>query len=79
MACLTKVLPKFSGIRAQLYQPLLETLAWANNPSAPNPNAAEQLLNEPGGETLEPELPHVAAKAQRMLRRLETTGFASYA
>ena len=79
VACFTKVLPKFSGIRAQLYQPLLETLAWAVNPSAPNPNAAEQLLNDPGGEALEAELPNVAAKARRMLRRLETTGFASYA
>ncbi len=79
VACLTKVLPKFSGVRARLRLPLVEVLAWAINPSAPDAYAAEQLLNESDGVIPDPELPNVASKAERMLRQLEATGFASYA
>lgn len=47
VACLTKVLPKFSGVRARLRPPLVQVLAWAINPNAPDPDAVEQLLAEP--------------------------------
>ena len=79
VACLTKILPRFSGVRARLREPLLITLAWAINPTRPDVDAIEQALSTPGGQAPQAELPRVASKAERMLRRLEATGFASYA
>lgn len=79
VACLTKILPKFSGVRARLRCPLIQVLAWAIDPSSPDPDAVEHLLNESTGAIPDPELPNVASKAERVLRRLEETGFASYA
>lgn len=84
-AILTKVLPKLRGSRAKLERPVYLLLAWCQNPDDPNPSAtAEQLASQEKknksvstGEAVG-QYKHTYARLQRMLRDLQTDGFASF-
>ena len=79
VAALCKVLPRFAGSRAQLRDPLMLVLAWAINPEAIEQSTVAEQLNDLEWEPASPRLPVTAAKALRMLRRLDQVGFASFA
>ncbi len=82
-AVLQKILPRFHGSRARLWQPLLRLLAFCDG--APT-MAEEKAQSWEGYDTAsikgqmsqEPRLPHSVAKLQRMLRDLEYEGFTSF-
>jgi hypothetical protein len=77
-ACVAKILPKFSGTRTRLREPLLAVLAWAIDPSSPpSPSTLADQLS-PGVELQAVELPRLAAKSRAMLDKLERQGFVSY-
>jgi len=82
-AILQKILPRFHGSRARLWQPLLRLLAFCTD----NPATAEEKakawedrdvtwIEEQIGK--EPRLHHSTNKLQRMLYDLETEGFTSF-
>ena len=79
LACMCKVLPKFSGVRGRLRDPLLSVIAWAVDPSSPDADAVQERLTEADWTPEQATLPETAAKALRMLRRLDQAGFASFA
>jgi len=85
-AVFMKVLPKFSGSRARLRNPLVSVLAWAIDPAQPLPKAvvaeldthlagtSEALATQVQGATI----PRVARRALEMLERVELDGFVSF-
>jgi hypothetical protein len=90
-AVLMKVLPKFHGPRAKVYEPLVAVLAWAFDPSHPDEATvgirkcleasipgADSLLKEVGGVS-KFVLQRVAQKTARMLWEATTVGFTSFA
>jgi len=82
-AMLQKILPRFHGSRARLWQPLLHLLAFCTgDPSAVTEQAkawgemsVERIREQAGPE---PRLPRSTAKLLRMLSDLETEGFTSF-
>ena len=82
-AVLQKILPRFHGARAHLWQPLLRLLAFcADDPAATEEQAktwgemsVERIREQAGPE---PRLPRSTAKLLRMLSDLETEGFTSF-
>jgi len=82
-AMLQKILPRFHGSRARLWQPLLHLLAFCTgDPSAVTEQAkawgemsVERIREQAGPE---PRLPRSTAKLLRMLGDLETEGFTSF-
>jgi 5-methylcytosine-specific restriction endonuclease McrBC GTP-binding regulatory subunit McrB len=85
-AVLMKVLPKFHGSRSRLEAPLVAVLAWSVNPDAPNTQTiTDALLQSEAGQAVREILnrfsfryPKTAGRAQRMLARLYTDGFAAF-
>jgi 5-methylcytosine-specific restriction enzyme B len=85
-AVLMKVLPKFHGSRGKLERPLKDLLAWCVTPDAPNPKLVTEMVQRNDDHDivlrelaeLPYTYPHTAAKVQRMLRALFTTGFAAF-
>jgi len=82
-AVLQKILPRFHGARARLWQPLLRLLAFCTGDPATTEEQAEawggmsvERIREQAG--LEPRLPRSTAKLLRMLGDLETEGFTSF-
>ncbi|NSW58315.1 MAG: hypothetical protein HPY44_20090 [Armatimonadetes bacterium] len=86
-AVLMKVLPKFNGSRARLEAPLRHVLAWCFNPDSPDDLSVTQAIQADEASrsgtlatlsALQFRLPHTARKAIRMLRSLQTDGFAAF-
>jgi hypothetical protein len=85
-AVMMKVLPKFHGSRSRLETPLCAVMAWCADPGTPDIEAIEEALQAVGsGKRAEEALedirflyPETARRAQRMLDRLYTDGFAAF-
>jgi len=82
-AVLQKILPRFHGARARLWQPLLRLLAFCTGDPAATEEQAKtwgemsvERIREQAGP--EPQLPRSTAKLLRMLSDLETEGFTSF-
>jgi hypothetical protein len=82
-AVLQKILPRFHGARARLWQPLLHLLAFCTGDPAATKERAKAWgeMNVEGIKRqvqAEPRLPRSRAKLLRMLGDLETEGFTSF-
>jgi 5-methylcytosine-specific restriction protein B len=90
-AVLMKVLPKFHGSRGRLEAPLKQVLAWCVDPEHSDASQVEGVLQKELNQhddprraldavsnTLVLRFPRTAAKVQRMLWHLYTTGFAAF-
>lgn len=79
-ALLMKVLPKFHGSRAKLEKPLRAVLAWCLNPEQPDLKALPEGLDAEKVEELvnQAQYRKTAERVGRMLRALETDGFAAF-
>lgn len=84
-AVFMKVLPKFSGSRARLRNPLISVLAWAIDPDQPTWDQVVTELEAHLAATSEAlqaqvrgaKVPFVAKRALEMLERMELDGFVS--
>ena len=85
-AVFMKVLPKFSGSRARLRNPLISVLAWAIDPAQPLSKEVVTDLDTHLAGTSEAlttrvqgaAVPRVARRALDMLERVELDGFVSF-
>lgn len=85
-AVFMKVLPKFSGSRARLRNPLISVLAWAIDPAQPLPKLVVTELDTHLAGTSEAlatlvqgaAVPRVARRSLEMLERVELDGFVSF-
>lgn len=85
-AVLTKVLPKFHGVRGRLEGPLTDLLAWCVNPDNPEPQTIKTSLAKVESDEeewsrllhIDCSLRHTRDKAVRLLRALYATGFAAF-
>ncbi|MBN1921825.1 MAG: hypothetical protein JW892_11305 [Anaerolineae bacterium] len=85
-AVLMKVLPKFHGSRGKLEQPLKQVLAWCVNPDLPAAIVISDVFESTGQwedvlqklANLGYRYPKTAARVQRMLWALYTSGFAAF-
>ena len=84
-AVLMKVLPKFHGTRSRLEAPLLDVLAWCEEPENPVlQHRQPQSYADTDGNSVQPEptvpyqYAYTARRVRRMLRALHHSGFASF-
>ena len=87
VAVLMKVLPKFNGSRAKLEAPLIHILAWCLSPDRPDETRVIEALQKDGTadsatlanvSALPYRLRRTSDKAVRMMRALQTDGFAAF-